>query len=460
MNVDYKLGVVTMLLGSIVYYLTAHYLGVTIDNLKNANKELEDEIQRRKNTEIELNEKLTLIQSLIDTIPSPIFLKDIDCRYIKCNRTYESSIGIRENDLIKKNVYDIFAKELADTYRKIEDELLDNKVTQVYETVMSFADGSLRNVILSEALFNDTTGNPIGIVGVITDISDKKESELLRQSLDEKKQFIDEIVEYDKMKTEFFANISHELRTPLNVILGSVQLIEMYAGSNTYSNSEAKVVRNIAIMRQNCYRLLRLVNNLIDITKIDACAFEIHLKNCNIVSIVEEITLSVSEYVENKGISLVFDTDIEEKIIACDDEKIERIILNLLSNAVKFTPEGGSIYVNVYDRGNNLCIKVSDNGIGIPEDKQREIFQRFCQISNILSRQHEGSGIGLNLVKSLVEMHGGTISVESEFGKGTVFTMNLPIRAISEEESGSKPLAKQDYVEKIHIEFSDVYSVC
>jgi signal transduction histidine kinase len=291
-------------------------------------------------------------------------------------------------------------------------------------------------------------------------ISDKKESELLRKSLDEKKQFIDEIVEYDKMKTEFFANISHELRTPLNVILGSVQLIEMYAGSNTYSNSQAKVVRNIAIMRQNCYRLLRLVNNLIDITKIDACAFEIHLKNRNIVSIVEEITLSVSEYVENKGISLVFDTDIEEKIIACDDEKIERIILNLLSNAVKFTPEGGSIHVNVYGRGNSLCIKVSDNGIGIPEDKQREIFQRFCQISNILSRQHEESGIGLNLVKSLVEMHGGTISVESEFGKGTVFTMNLPIRAISEEESGSKPLAKQDYVGKIHIEFSDVYSVC
>ncbi|MHB1394073.1 MAG: PAS domain-containing sensor histidine kinase [Clostridia bacterium] len=382
------------------------------------------------------------------------------CKYIKCNRAFEESIGIKESDLKEKNAYDIFAAELAKAYNEMERELLDSEGVQVCESVMSFADGCLRNIILNEALFKDTSGNPIGIVGVITDITDKKESEMLKQSLVEKKLFIDKIVEYDKMKTEFFANISHELRTPLNVILGSVQLIEMYSKSNTYIECQTKVIRNIAIMRQNCYRLLRLVNNLIDVTKIDACSFEIHLKNCNIVSIVEEITLSVSEYVENKGINLVFDTDIEEKIIACDAEKIERIMLNLLSNAVKFTPKGGNIYVSVYDKCDSLCIQVSDSGIGIPQDKQKEIFRRFCQISNILSRPHEGSGIGLNLVKSLVEMHGGTICVESEFEKDTVFTINLPVKTVSEEEYLCTPLEKHDHVERIQIEFSDVYSVC
>lgn len=340
-NVDYRLGTTTMLLGSLVYYMTAHYLGVAIDKLRKANKVLTDEIQRRKDTEEELHVKLKLIEGLL-----------------------------------------------------------------------------------------------------------------------EEKILADKIVEYDKMKTEFFANISHELRTPLNVILGSVQLVEMYSRSNTFSECQGKIIRNIAIMRQNCYRLLRLVNNLIDITKIDASSFELHLKNHNIVNIIEEITLSVSEYVESKGISLVFDTDIEEKTIACDAEKIERIMLNLLSNAVKFTPKCGNIYVSLQDKGDKLGIRVSDSGIGIPEDKLDEIFLRFCQIDNILSREHEGSGIGLNLVKSLVEMHGGTISVGSQLEKGTVFNIDLPVRTIAVEEDKSMPAERHGHVERIQIEFSDIYSVC
>lgn len=459
-NVDYKFKIASMLLGSLLYCLTAYYLGLSIENLKKKNTELKEEIQKRKNIEKELNEKLTLIQSLIDAIPSPIFLKDTNCRYMKCNPAFENSIGIKESDLKEKNAYDIFAEGLAKIYSEMDMELLKTKKVQVYESVMCFADGSLRNIIVNKALFKDISGNPAGIVGVITDITDKKERELLKQTLVKEKLFIDEIVEYDKMKTEFFANISHELRTPLNVILGSVQLIDMYSKSNKYNENQGKVMRNIAIMRQNCFRLLRLVNNLIDITKIDACSFEIHPKNYNIVSIVEEITLSVSEYIENKGIELVFDTDTEEKIIACDAEKIERIMLNLLSNAVKYTPKGGKIYISVYDKCDFLCIQVRDSGIGIPQDKQKEIFQRFCQVNNILSRQHEGSGIGLNLVKSLVEMHDGMICVESEPEKGTVFTINLPVKIVTEEESKCTPVEKRNHVERIQIEFSDIYSVC
>lgn len=459
-NVDYKFRVISMLLGSALYYLTAYYLGSTVSKLKRTNGELKGEILSRKSIEKELNEKLMFIQSLINTIPSPMFFTDMDGRYIECNHAFESCIGISESDLKNKNVYDIFDEELARGYHDKDRELLNGKGVQTYESAMSFADGSLRDVIINEALFKDNSGNPIGIVGIITDITDKKESELLRQSLAEKKHFIDEIVEHDKMKTEFFANISHELRTPLNVILGSMQLIEMYSKDNTYSECQEKVIRNISIMKQNCYRLLRLVNNLIDITKIDACAFEIQLKNCDIVNIIEEITLSVSEYVQSKGISLKFDTDVEEKVIACDEEKIERILLNLLSNAVKFTPKGGSINVNICDRADSLYIMVRDNGIGIPKSKQGDIFKRFCQIDNILSRQHEGSGIGLNLVKSLVEMHGGEITVESEPGEGTVFIINLPLRTVIEEENVLKPHVKHDYAERVHIEFSDVYSVC
>lgn len=339
-NVDDGTDISTMLIGSALYYITAFYFGTFTQALKNKNKQLVKEIEKRKEVERQLNEKLDLIQSYMTN-----------------------------------------------------------------------------------------------------------------------EQTIDEILEHEKMQTEFFSNISHELRTPLNVILGSVQLIELYMNDEDWTKSKGKIVRNVGTMKQNCYRLLKLVNNLIDITKIDAKAFEIHLENCNIISTIEEITLSVSDYAAQKGISIVFDTEIEEKIMACDDEKIERILLNLLSNAIKFTPDGGDVFVNVYDLDGGISIKVEDRGIGIPADKQSQIFKRFFQVDEMFTRQNEGSGIGLSLVKSLVEMHGGAISFESKEGIGTSFVINLPLKEAPEQQQQCSILAKQAPIERINVEFSDIYGM-
>lgn len=207
--------------------------------------------------------------------------------------------------------------------------------------------------------------------------------------------------------------------------------------------------------------MLRLINNIIDITKIESGFFEIHFKNCNIVSIVEEITLSVAEYVEGKGVDLLFDTDVEEKFTACDPDKVERIILNLLSNAIKFTKPGGSISVNVFQRDEAVEIIVSDTGIGIPQNMQEIIFQRFRQVDTSLTKEQEGSGIGLSLVKSLVDMHGGNISVESEYGKGSKFTVRLPDKILDPEENTTTNMDNcnsQTQIERLSIEFSDIYS--
>jgi PAS domain S-box-containing protein len=458
-NVDYKQGMLSMLLGTVSYYLIAYFFGGFAEALRNKNKELRDEIKRRKDVEKELNEKLTLLQSLMDTIPSPIFFKDLNFRFVGCNRAYEVAMGISDYDIIGKTVYDITDIEKADIHQKMDEELIKNSSNNLYEEVVKFADGSIRDIIFNKAVIKNENEVSIGIVGVMTDITDKKEAGMLKQSIVEKKQIIDEILENDKMKTEFFSNISHELRTPLNVILGSVQLMELYMNNNQYIESQVKVIRNIATMKQNCFRLLRLVNNLIDISKIDAMAFEIHLKNCNIVKIIKEITMSVSDYIENKGIILEFSTDIKETVMACDDEKIERILLNLLSNAIKFTPLGGKILVHVYKNENDLCINVEDNGIGIPENKQGQIFQRFCQIDQMFTRKHEGSGIGLSLVKSLVEMHEGGITFKSEVGVGTSFVIKLPIKEVEEKVVKYNTMAKQAHIERIIVEFSDIYSI-
>lgn len=304
-----------------------------------------------------------------------------------------------------------------------------------------------------------STGN----LTVYSDINSKDEIGILSNSfnkmISENKRLFEETIQYDKLKTEFIANMSHELRTPLNIIFSTVQLFSLYINKGENLNIE-KLSNNINIIKQNCYRLLRLVNNLIDITKINSGFMELDLKNKNIVEVTEEITISTAEYIKNMSRTIIFDTNVEDKIMSFDEEKLERILLNLISNATKFTKPGGVIEVQLFVKDNYVVISVKDNGIGIPKDKLSQIFQRFKQVDPLLSRSHEGSGIGLSIVKSLVEMHGGTIKVESEYEQGTEFIISLPVKLISNnrDEGIEKNLTRQTNVEKIHIEFSDIYS--
>lgn len=279
----------------------------------------------------------------------------------------------------------------------------------------------------------------------------------------ENKKTLNKMLEYDKMKTEFISNISHELKTPLNIILSALQLLDQISSKSDPGKVDAayerKMKKYMKIMKQNCYRQLRLVNNLIDLSKIEANFLELHFKNCNIVKLIEDITLSISDYINNKGIKLIFDTDCEELITACDPDRFENIILNLLSNAVKFTNTGGTIQVAIRNRNETVAIHVKDSGIGIPKDKLESIFERFRQVDMTLTRNYEGSGIGLSLVKSLVEKHGGNIRVNSEVGKGSEFIVELPCRTVPVTDSDvfSQDNLLQKRIEKINIEFSDLY---
>ncbi len=456
-NMEFKISLAVI--GSLSYFTLAWFLGRFSSSLKNKNIELSEEIERRKKAEIELGEKLTQLQSLLDTIPNPIFFKDLNMKYIGCNHSFQGCMGLSEDEIIGKTTDEFGNTDLSNKCKDTDEKLLSGQGKQSFEEEIRFADGSMRAIIFNKDIFRDANQNPIGIVGVMTDITDKLETVKLKQSIVESKKKIDEIMENDKIKTEFFSNVSHEFRTPLNVILGSLQLIELYLTAKQYAVSREKVIKKIAVLKQNSYRLLRMVNNLIDISRIDAKAFEMHFRTCDIIGLIRNITLSVSDFTENEGINVVFETDIESKIMACDDEKIERVLLNLLSNAIKFTPKGGKISVGIFNKPDGLCIEVEDNGIGIPADKQDQIFQRFCQIDRIFTRQHEGSGVGLNLVKSLVELHGGTITFVSKVGSGTCFMIYLPNNDIDAEALRYSIMGQQNYTDKISVEFSDIYSI-
>ncbi len=281
-----------------------------------------------------------------------------------------------------------------------------------------------------------------------------KQQELLYRS--EKRQR--ELLEKDLvMKDDFITLITHEFKTPINVIYSAIQLIE-YVYSNEISKPVAKLIRSI---KRNTFRQLRLVNNLLDITKFNSNQFKLNMKNIDIIFLTKSITDSIKIYANQKKINLSFKSNVNSTNTTIDDEKYERIILNLLSNAIKFTPEGGSITVEVKEirKDKKMEISVIDTGIGIPKEKHKMIFERFGQVENNLSRQAEGSGIGLALVKLLVIILEGKIELDSELGIGSTFTITLPIKEkkINEEENKILQASDNRLVNAINVEFSDIY---
>ncbi|MGV8982272.1 sensor histidine kinase [Clostridium sp.] len=412
---------------------------------------------------IKKNESEEVFERIFELSPDPI-LVHCDGKIVLVNPATERLFKIKESkDIIGKNIIDFIHPDYID--------IASSRINAIYEggMIAPFIEekfissgGTVIDVEIGTSAFQYKDKSAILVV--VRNISKRKDmeknlraAEKIIKENQEKTRLLNQAIEYDKFRTDFFANISHELRTPINVILGTLQLMDLKF-TELFNKNDKKSKVYLKSMKQNCYRLVRLINNLIDVTKIDAGYFEIHLNNCNIVSIIEEITLSVAEYVENNGISLLFDTEMEEKIIACDKDKIERIMLNLISNAIKFTNPGGNIKVNIFERKHNVVVSVVDTGIGIPKEKQQSIFERFIRIDKSLTRNREGSGIGLSLVKALVEMHGGKIFLESEIGVGSDFTFEIPMKQLpdSGEVYVNNNLNANNNLEEINIEFSDI----
>ena len=207
---------------------------------------------------------------------------------------------------------------------------------------------------------------------------------------------------------------------------------------------------------KNAYRLLKISNNIIDMTKAESGMLKLNLENCNIVCVVEGIFESSIDFARRKNIDMVFDTECEEVKIAIDIFQIQRVILNLLSNAIKFTPENGVISVYIYKEKENVVIEVKDNGVGIPKEKIDYIFHRFYQVDNLYTRHNEGSGIGLCIVKEIIDIHDGKIQIESEINKGSTFKISLP-RHLKANEIQNEGSSIKDINKIVDLEMSDVY---
>jgi adenylate cyclase len=247
------------------------------------------------------------------------------------------------------------------------------------------------------------------------------------------RQQAERLLELDRQKTEFFQNISHEFRTPLTLMLGPLE--------SAVTSSQGLNYEQSVIALRNCRRLLRLVNQLLDLQRLDAGRMQPRFRPCDLVAFVTQVVESFRPYCEKKGLHLQTQMDKSSKVYI-DSEKFDKVLYNLLSNAMKFTPEGGIITVRVQQAGDHCLVQVEDTGIGMTKEEIPHLFERFRQAERSTSRSYEGSGLGLALAKELVELHNGDISVESTFGKGTTFsiwlhtgTAHLPIDQVLEVPS-------------------------
>lgn len=385
-----------------------------------------------------------LLSCINNNIQDLIISVDANGNITYVNQSVLKTLNYSYDEIYKLHIGNLLGKndEILNQLKSDEDDNIKCKLIGKHTVVY------VESIIRS--LTNDK-GVPYGKVIVSKNLTSKRKLENLAAKFKEAKTS-------EQVKNEFFANISHELRTPLNIIYSTVQLLNSKHENDSldFHKFYGKYKKGLKI---NCYRMLRLINNLIDVTKIEVGFLKADFTNKDIVSLVENIVSSVIPHAENKEISITFDTNVEENIMKCDPVKIERLILNLLSNSIKFTPAHGKIFVDLIIEHDWVKISIKDTGIGIPKDMQASIFDRFVQADKSLKRRNEGSGIGLSIVKSIAELHNGKIDLISDGICGTEFIVWLPNIKLDHTENSTSLV---DYItddKNIELELSDIYEV-
>ncbi|ADI75085.1 multi-sensor signal transduction histidine kinase (plasmid) [Methanohalobium evestigatum Z-7303] len=377
------------------------YLGFTTD------------ITERKKVEDELKESEGRFRTVIEQAADAIIAHDFDGNILYVNDLTCDNLGYTKDELLSMNLADIDPN--IDTYepRKRYWDKLSYHSSYLIETVNRRKDGSEFPVEVKMTLMN-LSGKPV-ILGFVRDITVRKQAEekLINAKL--------EAEAANQAKSELLANVSHELRTPLTSIIGFSDVILKRKVGDLNDNQ----TRYLDKIHKSGQHLLDLINDILDLAKIESGKLELHREKISIPALLNDLESKLYPFASKKGLSLDSEIDPNIEYIYADEIKLRQILYNLIYNAIKFTNKG-SVTVTVRQKNDAYQFSVIDTGIGIPEDKQDEIFESFRQLDTGASRRYAGTGLGLALVKRLVEIHGGQIWVESEESKGTTFTFTIP----------------------------------
>lgn len=366
----------------------------------------------------------SLLRSVMNSIPDMIFLKDLEGRYVGSNEAFQNFLGINENDFLGKTDFELFDKNAAEFYSSNDRKIIKDGIPIRNEEWITFQDGSKRLYDTLKVLCHDSSKKIVGILCISRDITEKN---MIQEKYIEAR---NKAEESDRLKTAFLANMSHEIRTPMNSIVGFSNLI---AEGGFSSEEQTEYIGYINTAASN---LLNLINDIIDIAKIESGQLTIKPEYINLSKFMEEIQATSLENLKrldkkNISINYTIDPELSNVKILTDSYRLNQVLNNLLVNAIKFTKLGSINYGCTLDK-NNLCFFVKDTGIGISEKDQALLFKRFRQVGEENGNKTGGTGLGLAISKHIIELMQGEIKVESEKGKGSLFSFSIPFYPLLE----------------------------
>ena len=414
---------------------------------------LEQQVAERIRTEVELLKSETRYRGIFEGVQDAIFMESPDGDILDINERACQIFGYSREEFLTKKIGDLVppGKDALMFQKPGDDKLPDHPV----ETVNIRANGEEFPVEISGRMYN--VGDEDVLLVVLRDITQRKKAEeTIRQHASELERRVEErtieLTHANRAKDEFLANMSHELRTPLNSILGlSESLLEQRRGPlNEKQDQYVKVISSSG------HHLLGLINDILDVSKIEAGKLDIRPDIISVKEVCESSLNLVKEMAAKKSISIKFSNEQSISTLYADPQRLKQVLLNLLNNAVKFTPEKGKVSLEVLTNTElgQIQFSITDNGIGIAHEDLKKLFTPFTQLDRDLSRQYEGTGLGLVIVYKLIALHGGSVHAESELGKGTRITVVLPwseneIKDQDEDRKSSIPFEAVDEPESI-----------
>lgn len=370
-----------------------------------------------------------ILEAILEGTPDAIFAKDLDGRYLLVNSTCAKFIGKPKEQIIGSTDLELYPPETARRFIEADKLVIESGETQVFEGLATGAGGT-QDFRVTKGVVRDRAGRVVGLFGISHDMTEHRRAEEERVERAREQAARAEAEEANRMKDLFLATLSHELRTPLTSILGWAIMIDD-------GGLEEQVAREgIGTIRRNAEQQRHIIDDILDASRIIAGKLHIETRPVELSRVVRAAVDVVRPAAEAKGVRLGCDLKPHTGGVLADPHRLQQVFWNLLSNAVKFTPAGGEVWVEVEQLLRHARITVRDTGRGIGPDFLPYVFDRFRQADSSPSRAQGGLGLGLSIVKYLVEMHGGSVGAYSAgLGQGAAFTVELPLASVAEPDS-------------------------
>ena len=364
----------------------------------------------RRRRENDIQKQLSFQQLLLDTIPSPIFSKDEQGRYNVCNSAFQAYVGLSRDELIGKTVYDLWSRELADHYQQMDQKLMGSSGTQAYESQVRSGDGTLRDVIFHKAAYRDEKGAPIGVVGVILDITERKAAEAERNKLESQKH-------HTRMMEALMVQLSHDLRTPITPLFALIPMIRKQV-------HEPQTERMLEICQQCVNQIQGLAVKSLDLVRLSSDAEPV-LVPVKVAAAADYAVGEVAASLELRGVSCLNAIDPELAVLGAA-EQLTLLFKNLLSNAARYAARNGTVRIGAAVRDDTVEVSVQDDGVGLDAQHLPLVFNEFFK-ADAARQDLNTQGLGLAICKRIVLNHGGRIWAQSP-GKGQGSTIFFTVK--------------------------------